>query len=353
MEHIKINISILVIIGLLLASYKVKSQDNDIDRLVNKIEFTQDTLASVIQWMSGYFSYDLSILENGTYRYDNREKLINTFLKSRKGVCEHFSITFNAIANYLGYESHLVAGYLIGDDRSSATFSHQWNAVVVNDEWFFYDPTWASGYVEGGKYYKDFDRDWIKIKPHKLIESHIPFDPMWQLLSQPIRHSDIDTNLALTVDGDAEVLTPTMIRGELLLPEKERLIRKIDRIEKSGITNPLIKMHLNDTKGNLKSAQEAIGIDLINEAISNFNDVVTRFNVYLQKRADVPGSISKINTSISDLNRLLLEIDEVESNILNFSMSDNHNSKQILKVANEIKKIQIAIKSELKWLKGL
>lgn len=343
----------LLIIIMASSHGSLQAQEESINKAISQIEFKDDTLRSVIEWMSKAFTYDLSLVEKGNYQYDSREELIKTFLRSKKGVCEHFSLLFNAIATHLGYESYLVPGYLIDGERSSRAYSHQWNALVIDDEWYLYDPTWASGYVENGRYNKDFDREWIKVNPRTMLKSHIPFDPMWQLISQPIRHSDIKDSSDINLDSSVDLLTPAMVRGELNLPDKERLQRKIDRIEAAGITNALIKLHVNDAKRRVANLQEAASVDQINASIDAFNQIVQGFNTYLEYRTTIPGDSKKIKMYKSKLQELMADINKVDNDISGFYASSGSNKGQLKKVSNEISKIKKALDSEINWLSSL
>ena len=50
-----------------------------------------------------------------------------------------------------------------------------------------YDETWASGKVDS-IFHKEYDSKWNNIDPQEMIKTHMPFDPVWQLLSEPINY---------------------------------------------------------------------------------------------------------------------------------------------------------------------
>ncbi|KAK3091800.1 hypothetical protein FSP39_022723 [Pinctada imbricata] len=99
--------------------------------------------------------------------------------------------------------------YEVGDDLNRDALLSKWNAVYINGEWWLIDPHWASSIPEGT--YRDqifvdeegnisvtdelgnkngVDRPvnefFFLCDPKKLIWTHFPDEPKWQLLEEPI-----------------------------------------------------------------------------------------------------------------------------------------------------------------------
>lgn len=73
--------------------------------------------------------------------------------------------------------------------------AHAWNAVRTSKGWYLYDPTWSSGTVDGNfQFVKDLNDTWYKVLPREFILTHIPFDPIWQLLNPPLSNHQIKAN---------------------------------------------------------------------------------------------------------------------------------------------------------------
>jgi len=133
---------------------------------------------AIYTWVTANLKYDkdsASIINSGI----NPEAKINVALRRRKGVCENFAAIFNDICLRAGLTSFVINGYT----KQSGTVDragHSWCAVFINKEWYLCDPTWDEGSGLNSKYFL--------VPPTEFIETHMPFDPLWQLLNYPISH---------------------------------------------------------------------------------------------------------------------------------------------------------------------
>jgi transglutaminase/protease-like cytokinesis protein 3 len=66
--------------------------------------------------------------------------------------------------------------------------SHAWCASKIDNQWYIFDPTWGSGFVNNGKFVNAFDDRYFKSS--EIIASHMPFDYMWQFLTYPISNQE-------------------------------------------------------------------------------------------------------------------------------------------------------------------
>jgi len=64
---------------------------------------------------------------------------------------------------------------------------HAWNAVKIEGNYHLLDCTWAAGSVDSssGQFTFKFNPYYFLIAPDRLIYSHFPTHPQWQLLPQP------------------------------------------------------------------------------------------------------------------------------------------------------------------------
>jgi transglutaminase/protease-like cytokinesis protein 3 len=63
---------------------------------------------------------------------------------------------------------------------------HAWNAIYFNEQWNLIDATWSTGNEDDKPNYFDFDDSYYCIAPEKIIMSHFPKNPKWQLLTKKI-----------------------------------------------------------------------------------------------------------------------------------------------------------------------
>lgn len=168
-----------------LADYLMKAAQNDAEKV--RLIFT---------WVAFHVNYDAKAINTGDYGDMSAEGV----LKSRKGICEGFSNLFFELCDAAGVEVVTISGYAKGYGyRPRQKFyepDHAWNAVNVDGSWHFIDVTWGQGYGETkqGKLIarKQFDDYWFDAHPKEFIFTHLPEDPYWQLLADPISKTQFE-----------------------------------------------------------------------------------------------------------------------------------------------------------------
>ena len=140
----------------------------------------KEKLLAIYTWVTANIRYDTDSMYYKKWGESAEEKMA-AILRRRKGVCENYAALFTDIAVQCGIQTIVVNGYT----RQSGFVNwagHSWCAVCTNKEWFLCDPTWDEGVHPGTKYFL--------VQPDQFIESHMPYDPLWQLLSYPISHKE-------------------------------------------------------------------------------------------------------------------------------------------------------------------
>ena len=97
-------------------------------------------------------------------------------LETKEGVCEHYTILFNALLNSIGIDALYVAGNCINEVNDGSDGSHAWTLCKWNDEWIPLDATWGifSGKLPVSHIFAGFDNRGIQLisydsalmKPH-------------------------------------------------------------------------------------------------------------------------------------------------------------------------------------------
>jgi len=118
------------------------------------------------------------------------ERVAETVLKEKMGVCNGFSRLFTTLCDFAGIRSELITGYAkTNSNKPGARFgaNHYWNAVYLDSSWHLLDATWASGYVtrQGMEFVRDYDAQYFLARPENFIRDHYPDDPRWSLLPVP------------------------------------------------------------------------------------------------------------------------------------------------------------------------
>ncbi|MGZ2370197.1 transglutaminase domain-containing protein [Ancylomarina sp. YFZ004] len=106
-------------------------------------------------------------------------------LKKSKAVCEGFSKLFQFFCQQSGIEAYTIGGYISKKGAFQDRATHSWNAVKVNNEWRFFDLTWAYASFEHTGI-KSSTNEFYMVKPQEFILSHLPLVPMWQFLETPV-----------------------------------------------------------------------------------------------------------------------------------------------------------------------
>ena len=165
------------------------------------------------------------------------------------------------------------SAYEIGSQLQKPSLMAQWNVVFVTDQWRLCDVFWASSFVKGRKSREwallaadgtvkeeageekkpissieenedenihTFNEFYFLTDPDKLICTHIPKDPQWQLLPHPfteekfekytyLRERFFELEMTLIEDSEEECLVQTdMGEVRLVFGLKESTAQLID-----------------------------------------------------------------------------------------------------------------------------
>jgi transglutaminase/protease-like cytokinesis protein 3 len=236
---------------------------------------------------------------------ETSDEKIAKALTKRKGVCIHYAEVFNSVANKSGIKTYIIPGYTKQFGKV-APISHAWCISKVDGKWFVFDPTWGAGYLEGKKYVKKMNNTFFKADPAKMINSHMPFDYLWQLLNEPVTNQEF-------ISGKPDAAKPKMnfdfaaeIENYDKLSDSEKAFQASQRIEKNGLLNNLILDFYDSKKKEFtvlnqnKSVDKLNAVsDLLNETISYLNDfILFRNRKFKPKQSDE--TLQKMMQDIKD-----------------------------------------------------
>jgi hypothetical protein len=149
---------------------------------------------AIFRWVAANIRYDTKAYFSGRVRASGATGA----LRNRTAVCEGFSSLFEALGKAAGLEVVTVSGWARGygaaaGERISGPPDHAWNAVRIGGRWKLVDPTWGGGVLdEAGKYVRRLDDFFFLTPPEKLIATHFPEAPGWQLLDPPVTRAEFD-----------------------------------------------------------------------------------------------------------------------------------------------------------------
>ena len=94
------------------------------------------------KWLNSYMNYDIS--------YTGENLTLKQIYERKTGVCEHYTLLYNAMLNTIGIKTLYVTGWAFNGTQTSGnetTIGHAWTAALIDGKWKEIDATW--GLFEG------------------------------------------------------------------------------------------------------------------------------------------------------------------------------------------------------------
>lgn len=183
------------------------------------------------QFVFSEIKYDIS--------YKGKDFTPLQIYQQKKGVCEHYTILYNAMLNAIGIKTLYISGWAFDKNVISGnknTIGHAWTAAYINDKWIELDATW--GLFEGipaGHILKNFDKESFSFQGMNQVT--LSKDPTIQLVD------NIDIS-------DDEIINDLDKKQDMETKNEENPDEKGD--EKSNEKN-------NESNGNNKNFNEESG----------------------------------------------------------------------------------------------
>jgi hypothetical protein len=242
-----------------------------------------DRVKAIFTWVSSNIDYDVDNMFLLTYG-DGKDEKITKALKTRAAICEGYAELFNELCYKAGIQSKVIEGYTKYKGMVDY-IPHAWVAAKVDKTWYMYDPTWSSGYVSNNKFTKGFTYKYYKVKPEELIKTHMPFDPMDQLLKHPLTSKDFyDGNFALNTSRPVFNYEDTLTQ-HIKLSEIDQVRNIARRIEANGVKSSMILQmlqHFRNKELYFKNVELNKQADSLNIASTLANDAVIEFNRFIE-----------------------------------------------------------------------
>lgn len=142
----------------------------------------------------------------------NQGTIIDRLIRKKKTICNGYSYLFRELAFHADLKAVILNGYSrtskINTGESEPVPNHSWNSILINENWYFVDTTWGSGYIdEFGSFQFKFNAAHFCTKPIIFAQTHFPIDSSWiissgaqtlkEYVNQPLVFSTA-TNFGLT-----------------------------------------------------------------------------------------------------------------------------------------------------------
>lgn len=156
--------------------------------LTKDLESEEEKIRAFYSWIALNVNYDFNESLQ-SYKAPVKQTPA-TVIKTGRAICHGYSALFREFCLASKIPCYLVSGYTRMRDKFDNT-GHTWNIVYINNSWQPVDATWGAGGVdENGKYIQEFAGEYFLTEPKTFLQNHYPFDPMWQLLKNPVRLED-------------------------------------------------------------------------------------------------------------------------------------------------------------------
>lgn len=229
---------------------------------------------AIYKWVTTNIQYSTDSMYSINWG-GNPESKITEALRRKKGVCENYAAIFTDIATRCGLQSFVISGYTKQLGIINKT-GHSWCAVNIEKEWLLCDPTWDAGF--------NADAHWFLISPAAFIETHMPFDPLWQLLEQPISDEDFYRGRSHSSKDKSYFNVADSVKSFLQLDSLRRLESSARRMQALAEKNELQKNWKAYVAMKIAIVYEDKDMDLYNSAVADLNRVTAIYNAFIQYR---------------------------------------------------------------------
>jgi hypothetical protein len=286
-----------------LSAYLCKPFSND-----------NEKFAAIFFWVAKNISYNHSLAAKNLY-YEDVDEIVNHVIKTKNGVCQHYSELIARLCQHAGLTAFVVGGYTRINGKVDE-ISHAWNIIKVNGKWYFLDATWAKPEIQKGNRI-EFPKEFFMISPEENIKTRMPFDPIWQALSKPLKYHEFDQGLVNNLKKGNFNYNDSIF-NYVNLNQTEQYQAKVNRIRKNGIHNKIIKKEYALMKENYKMLLYNLEVDKYNAAAGFYNNGMRFYNEYAELK-------NNKNRYLSKTKKQLIAV--IDSSLINLKKAQNLSSE--------------------------
>ncbi|HMM11193.1 MAG TPA: transglutaminase domain-containing protein [Bacteroidales bacterium] len=295
-------------------------QKSDLERLAADLKRTYPDDAArfraAFAWTAQHIRYDLNLLNDGK-SYPGSVLVANA-IRRRAALCEGYVAVLDSLSRLMDIPTFKIPGYTRWQGKLQAE-PHLWVAVKLGGQWHLADPTWASGSIINGRFRAAYDTTWFLTPPETMISSHMPYDPLWQLLSRPMSHEGFIRNNGSRLKGEWNTTDSiAYFLQSNLLQQYEAELRRIrqgfsHQALQSRITFLEQAIHVQKHNQLVQIMQQSNA--LFNAAVQAYNQAVDEFNS-LKPRTQVLGLLLRAEQLLGSA-RAMLPQDQISPALSN------------------------------------
>lgn len=241
---------------------------------INKTFISEyDKSRAIFYWVTENISYAPELMYSFTNN-ENRSRLVRDVFDNKRGICLGYAVLVDTLCKLSNLQSYVILGSTKQSFLPSVT-GHAWNAVKIFDVWHALDATWGSGFLKGDVFIKKRTDHYFLPDPDALILTHLPVDPIWQLLKRPVTLYQFHSKLRSTITTDWNFVDS--INVFLTSDAVEKIKSQIRRLAEFGNNSEVTSTYFNY----LKSKELEYYNTRMHLALKNYNLGVERFNAYI------------------------------------------------------------------------
>lgn len=239
-----------------------------------------------------------------------KDEVVAATLRRRKGVCENYAVLFADIISEMNIKCYVVHGV----SRQGGFINwngHTWVAVFTNNKWLLCDPTWDAGNTQQQNYFF--------AEPDIFFQTHIPFDPLWQLSYYPLSNEDI-------IKGRSTQKIKSYFNYKdsisLFLSEDstQQYSSIAQRMLRAGLDNEMLQtwykyivMYVNIIKNENEMEIYNAAVDDYNKATSIYNEYASYFNNMFKPAKPDTAIKAMLDPAIALVNAAYLKTDKLST----------------------------------------
>lgn len=225
-----------------------------------------DRIRIAYTWVANNIRYDTKGALAMNHGLDPRG-VVDAAFSRRSGVCENFAAIFADVCQKMGFRSVVIEGYTaIHPDQDKN--GHSWSAVYIGDDWYLFDPTWDMGRTSGFNYFMKTGE--------AFISTHVPFDPMWQMLEHPVSENGRSQSITFNYKDS--------IDRYLSSDSLHRYESAVARIREKSTKNQLSNIHLKILQNDLEIKRQEEQMNWYDQAVDFMNRVTDKLNAFIDLR---------------------------------------------------------------------
>lgn len=335
--------------ALLLPDSLTTSTDQIASYININFSTSKEKTRAIFIWVASTIQYDIDNMFAINF-YEKKEDKIAKPLRTKKGICENYASLFTDICLKSGIKSYVIEGYT-NQKGTTDYFLHAWCAALIDSSWFLFDPTWGSGYVNGGKFVKKINNDYYKVNPETLIKSHMPFDYLWQFLNYPVSNQQFYEGKRQQNKNNPYFNFNDTLQVYEKQNHIEQLISSAYRVEKNGVKNSMVFDRLWHIKLEIENDRQNRTINLYNSAASDYNDGINDFNDFINYR-NKQFTPKKTDEEIQNMIDVVdKKLKEAKSKTEQISNADENTINIVRQLTKSIDDASSQLKEQQEWLK--